>query len=239
MGGSCGERGTVKARALLLCALVTVTLPACASLVQQRPDDPDPPVAVRQAPIDRPHVTVSMPDVTDVLSPNYNGRLGTPISAIVLHHTASLSNALAIAKYFQRRDARVSSHYVVDRDGSIVRCVPDALRAWHAGPSSFDGVANVNDYSIGIEICNSGDGIEPYPEAQVAAVTRLVACLAKQYDIPVDRVTRHRDVALPHGTKIDPSDNFDFAGVVVGASGMLAGDQGTATSAVGTTRSQL
>ncbi|MBC7542342.1 MAG: N-acetylmuramoyl-L-alanine amidase [Candidatus Sericytochromatia bacterium] len=228
-------------RAWMLCTVATLTLSSCASWTAQHPaeadDVPMAPRALFQP--QRSHLPMTMPPVATMLSPNQNSRKGSPITTIVLHHTASAASAVAIAKYFQRRDAQVSSHYVVDRDGSIIRCVPEAARAWHAGPSAFEGVSNVNDYSIGIELCNIGDGIEPYPVAQTAAVTQLVASLVKRYGIPLSRVTRHRDVALPHGTKIDPSDNFDFSGVVVTAGGMLAGDQVTATMEVTGGESQL
>jgi N-acetyl-anhydromuramyl-L-alanine amidase AmpD len=151
----------------------------------------------------------------EVLSPNTNERpLGAHITCIVLHHTHRYETALATARYFQSPASQVSAHYIVDRDGSLVRCVPDDKRAWHAGVSRFQGVDNVNDYSIGIEIANRGDNVDPYPEAQMQTVIRLVTWLCRQYGIAPERITRHRDVALPAGRKDDPSDSFDFARVL-------------------------
>jgi N-acetyl-anhydromuramyl-L-alanine amidase AmpD len=205
---------------MLAVMVVAAQTTACASQMRQRvPEAPPTPVIRGEAVIETP--PLQLPVIETVWSPNFNERNGAGISAIVLHHTASSGNALAIARFFQKRQAKVSSHYIVDRDGSIVRCVPDDKRAWHAGPSQFAGTGNVNDFSLGIEICNRGDGIEPYPPAQVAAVTRLVANLAARYHIPMGRVTRHRDVALPRGIKIDPSDNFDFDVVVASARRLL------------------
>lgn len=215
--------------------MMTALLSGC-MIPYARPGDDGP---HRRPPIDssaelieiheRPPV-LPMPPVVDILSPNFNERNGKPITAIVLHHTASTADAVSIARWFQRREANVSAHYIVDRDGSVVRCVPDDKRAWHAGPSEFQGQTNVNDFSIGIEICNRGDNVEPYPPVQVAAVSRLVAALAQRHEIPVGRITRHRDVIRPVGAKVDPSDNFDFDWVVAQAQVMLAGN-GTPTAA--------
>lgn len=90
-----------------------------------------------------------------------------------------------------------------------MQAVPDGKAAWHAGKSRFKGRDSVNDFSIGIEIVNRGDNKDPYPDAQYGAVADLVAWLMKTYDVPMDRLTGHRDVALPKGRKDDPSDNFD------------------------------
>ncbi|MBC7545968.1 MAG: N-acetylmuramoyl-L-alanine amidase [Candidatus Sericytochromatia bacterium] len=166
---------------------------------------------------------IEPPKLTEILSPNSNGRDGVAIDTIVLHHTAMPSTAANIAKFFQDPKSKVSSHYVVDRTGEIIRCVPDDLRSWHAGRSSFQDRPNVNNFSIGIEICNVGDNIEPYPAAQVDAVIRLTAWLAKTHNVPVANLTRHRDVAIPAGRKNDTSDNFDQKYVYKSVQDMLAG----------------
>jgi N-acetyl-anhydromuramyl-L-alanine amidase AmpD len=162
--------------------------------------------------------------MTETLSPNFNERPeGTALSCIVLHHTAVAANAQSTANFFADPKSKVSAHFVVDRDGSVIRCVPDDKRAWHAGRSSFNGVANVNDYSLGIEIANVGDGVEPYPEPQVTTVVKLVAYLAKTYNIPLANVTRHRDIAIPAGRKTDTSDNFDHKYVIQAAQALIDG----------------
>jgi N-acetylmuramoyl-L-alanine amidase len=165
--------------------------------------------------------TIALPEIQEIWSPNFSSRSDAEVTTIVLHHTAGAGDAVAVARYFQTVESQVSSHYIVDRDGSIVRCVPDAQKAWHAGVSSYCDIPAVNAYSIGIEICNRGDNVEPYPPAQMAGVIRLVAYLADTYRIPLTRITRHRDIALPPGRKVDPSDNFAFSEVIIGARRLL------------------
>lgn len=222
MRGRSGWVALMLAVTLSGCAATQARVPHWPDEPSRSPSPPAPPALPEPPPL-------HPPDLIEILSPNHNGRKGAGISAIVLHHTASPADAQAIARWFQRRQARVSSHYVVDRDGTIVRCVPDHRRAWHAGPSVFRGRTNVNDFSLGIEICNKGDGIEPYPPEQVQAVTRLVAWLAQRHGIPLSRVTRHRDVIRPAGIKNDPSDNFPFFGVVTMAEALLEGGTRAAT----------
>ncbi|MBC7475436.1 MAG: N-acetylmuramoyl-L-alanine amidase [Candidatus Sericytochromatia bacterium] len=171
------------------------------------------------------NLTIQKPVTIDMTSPNQNERPdGASISAIILHHTASAADAKATGNFFADPKAQVSSHYIVDRSGYLVQPVVDSARAWHAGKSIFNGVSNVNDFSIGIEICNVGDSVEPYPDAQYNAVINLVSYLVKTYNIPVANITRHRDIAIPPGRKTDTSDNFSVQRVLDGVKSSLAGN---------------
>lgn len=169
-------------------------------------------------------ITVSKPLVIEIPSPNKNERPeGTVLSAIVLHHTATSADAKSVGKFFSYPSSKVSSHYIVDKTGYIVQSVPDNERAWHAGKSQFSGVENVNNFSIGIEICNIGDNTDPYPDTEYDAVIRLVAFLVKEYNIPLSGITRHRDIALPAGRKVDTSNNFIVQRVLDGVQAVLSG----------------
>ena len=103
-----------------------------------------------------------------------------------------------------------SSHYYVDKAGAVTRLVKDEDRAWHAGVSAIGGKRDVNDFSLGVELENLGDGKDPFPEPQLRAANELVSQLMATYAIPRDRVVRHRDIALPPGRKTDPADNLDW-----------------------------
>jgi len=153
---------------------------------------------------------VPKPKVIPMKSPNQDGRGKSKIDTIVLHHTAGAGTARDVGKQFQNPKAQVSSHYVVDKEGLIVQPVEDEARAWHAGKSEFKGRKDVNDFSIGIEMVNKGDGKDPFTDKQYQALGRLVAYLQDEYDIPRDRITGHKDVALPRGRKTDPAANFSY-----------------------------
>lgn len=61
-------------------------------------------------------------------------------------------------------DAGVSSHYVIERDGTIRRLIPEERVAWHAGKGSWLGderyTDRMNQYSVGIELLGIGTGEE-------------------------------------------------------------------------------
>jgi len=82
-----------------------------------------------------------------------------------------------------------SIHYAIGRDGDIAQQRPELRTAGHV---SFGGImAQVNRRSIGIELVNRGDGIEPFPEAQIAALSALVADIAARYSLPPDALVTH------------------------------------------------
>lgn len=153
------------------------------------------------------------PAVTEMLTSASESRDGQSIDLIVLHDTASSATAAQNARWFQDPANQASVHYLIDRDGSILRCVPDELRAWHAGAAEFEGATNINQRSIGIELCNLGDGTEPFPAVQIKSLIRLMGRVSWDWDIPAHRFVRHRDVAVPAGRKADPADNFDAVAV--------------------------
>jgi N-acetylmuramoyl-L-alanine amidase len=152
-------------------------------------------------------------DVINLPSPNFDDRpVDGPIDILLLHYTGMQSADEAINRL---RDpaARVSSHYVIDEDGSILCLVPERKRAWHAGVSCWRGVREINARSIGIEIVNPGHewGYRPFPTAQMQAVTALSQQIIAQHGIPARRVLGHSDVAPLR--KQDPGELFDWRGL--------------------------
>lgn len=102
------------------------------------------------------------------------------------------------------RDLKVSSHFLVRRDGEIVQFVPVERRAWHAGASSWRGRGRCNDFSIGIEL--EGTEEDAFAEAQYRALAVLLKDLRQKF--PIRGVAAHSDVAP--GRKTDPGPHFDW-----------------------------
>lgn len=102
---------------------------------------------------------------------------------------------------------RVSSHLCINRDGSVTQYVPLHRRAWHAGESSFQGLANCNDYAIGIEL--EGTDFEDFTAAQYDSLISITNLLIDEYPcLNSDRIVGHSDVAP--GRKTDPGPCFDW-----------------------------
>ncbi|MBN8848981.1 MULTISPECIES: N-acetylmuramoyl-L-alanine amidase [unclassified Sphingomonas] len=146
--------------------------------------------------------------VIEAPSPNFDER-SLPITMIVLHYTGMQDGESAIARL---RDpaAKVSSHYVVAEDGTILRLVEEELRAWHAGASHWRDVDDVNSASIGIEIVNPGHefGYRPFPDEQVDAVIRLVHDIKDRHEITRGNIVGHSDIAPAR--KRDPGELFPW-----------------------------
>ncbi|MGZ5041184.1 MAG: 1,6-anhydro-N-acetylmuramyl-L-alanine amidase AmpD [Usitatibacter sp.] len=100
---------------------------------------------------------------------------------------------------------RVSSHYLIHRDGSLVQYVPCEKRAWHAGASNWKGRERCNDFSIGVELEGSDD--VPFSEPQYETLIGLVGDLCTRYG-ELD-IAGHSDIAP--GRKTDPGPWFDWA----------------------------
>ena len=144
-------------------------------------------------------------------SPNCRARApGAVIDTLVLHYTGMQDGRAAIERLCDP-GAQVSSHYVVEEDGRIVRLVPEALRAAHAGVSFWRGRRMLNDSSIGIEIVNPGHegGYRPCPAAQVAAVEALCLAILGRHPIGPAGVVGHSDIAPDR--KQDPGELFPWA----------------------------
>jgi N-acetylmuramoyl-L-alanine amidase len=143
-------------------------------------------------------------------SPNHGERrLGAKPDMIVLHYTGMADTEAALAKLCAA-GSEVSTHYVVMEDGYIVQCVPEARRAWHAGAAAWQGEADINSCSIGIEIANPGHsyGYPDFPKRQIAAVTTLCRSIFTRHRIPAWRVLGHSDVAPAR--KQDPGEKFPW-----------------------------
>ena len=74
---------------------------------------------------------------------------------IVVHYTAG-SSARTAAEFLAKEEVKASAHLVIGRQGELFQLVSFDTEAWHAGRSSYDGRANLNRYSIGIELDNLG-----------------------------------------------------------------------------------
>jgi len=161
--------------------------------------------------------------VRRIASANYDLRpAGAKIELLVIHNISLPPDQFGgpgIAKFFtnqldhaahpyfeQLKGVKVSSHFLIRRDGGVIQFVPCRGRAWHAGVSSWQGRTRCNDFSIGIEL--EGSDFVPFTERQYAALVRLTRYLQRFY--PIRNIAGHSDIAP--GRKTDPGPYFDWAG---------------------------
>ena len=124
---------------------------------------------------------------------------------VIIHHTAQTSTAQTL-KTFTLPKTQVSAHYVIGRDGQTFHMLNDYLRAWHGGAARWGNVTDINSVSIGIELDN--DGTEPFQEAQLTSLLKLLGSLKKLYNVPAANFIGHGDIAPTR--KNDPSGLFPW-----------------------------
>ena len=109
--------------------------------------------------------------------------------------------------YFdQLRELRVSSHFLVRRDGSALQFVSTLDRAWHAGVSEFKGRQRCNDFSIGIEL--QGTDKTHFTGAQYQSLSQLTDVIRRKYPDIKNNITGHSEIAPQR--KTDPGVGFDW-----------------------------
>ena len=112
------------------------------------------------------------------------------------------------AFYSNIRGLCVSSHVLIERNGSLVQFVALHRRAWHAGESTWRGRPRVNDFSVGIELEGADD--VPYEDAQYAALAAVLTTLRGRFPALTARgIVGHCHVSP--GRKTDPGPAFDWA----------------------------
>lgn len=107
---------------------------------------------------------------------------------IILHTTEAEANS-SLNKLSRRGEA----HYCVDRNGIVYRIVKRDKVAYHCGRSMWNGLTNIDNYSVGIEIIGYHD--KPLTEKQYKAVAELVRQLQSLYGVSDFNVMSHSQVA--------------------------------------------
>lgn len=138
-------------------------------------------------------------------SPNFNIRQP---DLVIIHQTEEQSCAQSLSTLTNpHRAGRVSSHYLICKDGTVFQLVPDAYRAWQAGVSRWGYIRDVNSVSIGIELDNTGQ--EPFPDAQIHSLLILLKTLQQRYHLDTANFVGHADIAPTR--KQDPSVYFPWS----------------------------
>jgi N-acetyl-anhydromuramyl-L-alanine amidase AmpD len=149
---------------------------------------------------------------------------------IVLHETV-ISGPQTVALFQTHHpedDQQASYHLLVDRDGSRLRIVPDANRAFGSGMSAFGdatqrtkpkSVGSINNIALHVSLVSPADGRDDrdghsgYTNAQYRSLAGQVLLWQAAFGIPMTRVTTHAAVDRSH-SRYDPRsfrwDRFDI-----------------------------
>ena len=151
------------------------------------------------------------PKISLNYSPNFNKikRLKKNIRFIIIHYTGMRNESSALNRLCDIK-AKVSAHYFIKKNGSILNLVPPIYEAWHAGKSSWKGLKSINKYSIGIELQNPGHDYkyEKFSQKQIISTKKLLRFLINNYKVNLKNILGHSDIAPDR--KIDPGEKFPW-----------------------------
>lgn len=108
---------------------------------------------------------------------------------------------------------KLGIHYMIDRDGTLRVSVPEDQMVHH--------VFHYSGRSIAIELINNGDGVDPFPEMQLASLVKLLRDIRQRRGITRDGIRRHSDLDHArlscdntHRRKVDPGTAFPYASIL-------------------------
>ncbi len=156
-----------------------------------------------------------------ICSPNFDNRPHNIKISLVVIHCISLPagkfggkevenlflNKLntSIPEFQKLSSLKVSSHFFIRRDGSIIQFVSIDKRAWHAGDSIFFGKTNCNDFSIGVEL--EGTESTKFEREQYLSLLTIIETLSNKLPF-LNAITSHEYIAPKR--KTDPGPFFDW-----------------------------
>ena len=139
--------------------------------------------------------SVQVPDwiERDLIPVNEYSRPGTALTAlngVVVHYTANPgTSAKQNRDYFaglaEGGGTYVSSHFIIDTDGTIIQCIPMSEMSYASNDRNSD--------TISIECCHK-DESGKFTKETYASLVRLTAWLCDTYGIGTENVVRHYDV---------------------------------------------
>lgn len=134
---------------------------------------------------------------------------------LVVWHTTDGDSARSSIDYLNSTGDKVASyHYLIDRDGTILRMTDPQLIAYHAGDSAWPGAIpyppgnggrSINKRSIGIAWANKG---EPLTIQQKASGLYLAKVYCTRYGLTPQQMIGHYECSP--GRKTDPKPAMDM-----------------------------
>ena len=143
-------------------------------------------------------------------SPNFDlkKRNTNQIKFLIFHYTGMKTETEAINRLIDYK-SKVSSHYLIKRNGDVVIMVPDLYIAWHAGKSYWKNFNFFNKNSIGIEIANPGhqNNYKNFSKKQIKSILSLSNYLINKNNLGFKNILGHSDM---HLLEKDPGEKFPW-----------------------------
>lgn len=132
-------------------------------------------------------------------TPNIEPDTLNEVRGVVLHHTAepTVQRSLEILSSPERK---VSTHVVIDVDGTRYIMASPTDVTWHAGRSILNGREGCNFFTIGIEF--QGNTLErPLTSDQIDSAIEYLLPLIEKYNISIENIVTHQMVRKAYKQK--------------------------------------
>lgn len=172
---------------VLLLLVLAVAIGVVVWLKGQQPQEvPHKPV------IQRSYKKISGFDEKRYPTPNYDRTRKNEVAGVVLHHTGELTveESLDILTSPERK---VSTHVVIDTDGTRYVMADPTVVTYHAGLSMLYGREHCNYCTIGIEF-QGNTLVAPLTDEQISSAIEYLMPIIEQYHIPLNHIMTHEMV---------------------------------------------
>lgn len=140
-------------------------------------------------------------------TPNVDADAVNDVEGVILHHTAepTVKRSLEILSSPVKK---VSTHVVIDNDGTrYIMAKPEKV-TFHAGLSILNGREKCNYFTIGIEF--QGNTLEePLTQDQIESGVEFLIPVIKKYNIPVSNIVTHEMVRKAYKARYPNKRCFD------------------------------
>jgi hypothetical protein len=119
-------------------------------------------------------------------------------TSLIILHTTEAPSGSALHKLSDLGEC----NFCINEAGRVFRIIDHKREAYHAGRSMWNGRSNVDEFSVGIEVCGYHD--KPLAAAQYTSLAALIGELKYIYKIPDGNVLTHSQVAYGAPNKWQP-----------------------------------
>jgi len=131
-------------------------------------------------------------------SPRNRERSVRRSTTMIILHTTEAPSRSALRKLSDQGEC----NFCIDEAGRVYRIIDHRREAYHAGRSMWNGRANVDEFSVGIEMCGYHD--KPLTTAQYQSLAALLGELKYIYKVPDYNIVSHSHVAYGAPNKWQP-----------------------------------
>ena len=123
---------------------------------------------------------------------NYSRELTNDVQGVILHHTAlpTLQRSLDMLTL---PNNIVSTHCVIDTDGTRYILADPGIVTYHAGKSVLNGRERCNEFTIGVEFQGNTQE-KPLTDNQIRSAVEYLLPIMKLYHIPLKNVVTHENI---------------------------------------------